>query len=292
LFFLFVATIFLINSGFNLNWIERASELFSVNTPITQGRKFAFVSNSVRDLTQEEMQYLATNYDLLVLGNQTKPMDMEARTIKEMNPNIKMLVYFLTTIRHKAAIYGTEDFNPDWYLKDIYGQMIYKGSGQNIAYIDITNADYQYWARRNVNNFTRLAPYDGFLFDNVNPITISRVGAEKITEYNLALTQYLRNMTATQNKKSKLIIFNGIHRLPSKTDRSVANLDITNGALNEMFCYGQNSAGVIEIVPKEMQLEDINLQLEIANRQKYVLQKVNMPQSMWEDMANIVMEYF
>lgn len=77
------------------------------------------------------------------------------------------------------------------------------------------------------------------------------------------------------------MIFNGIHRADVKVDRSKGLLDVTNGALNERFCYGQDSTKGWEygLLPKELQLEDINLQLSIGKNKQYVLQKVN-----WEGM--------
>lgn len=247
--------------------------------PTMHGQLFAWANNPRRELNEEEAQFLAHNYDLVVIGFQGDPQATSARRIKEINPNIKLLVYFPTSIRQIGAHYGQAEFKEEWYLHDFSGNRINKTS--TIQLIDLTNPDYREWARTTVIGFLNLAPYDGVVFDNANPISAEMgnlrnlITEEKLNAWNEARTQYLTSMTNILNNRNKLLIYNGIHRARSKTNRTLSTLDFTNGALNENFCYGQNNAGNLEFVSKELQLEDVNLQKNIGQSGKVVLQKVN-----------------
>ena len=247
------------------------------------GHRFAFLNHFQREFTEEESQYIATHYDLAVIGLQTGPMITSGKRIKEINPNIKLFVYFPTSIRHKGARYGQDVFKESWYLHDFSGNRILKGQTVSLEWVDLTQADYIDWARQTILGFLPQVPYDGAVYDNAGPIGVVNdswldvLTQEKLNAWNTSQLQYLRNMTTNLNSRNKILIYNGIHRAPSKINRTLSYLDITNGTLNENFCYGQDPSINYDyrVVAKEYQLEDIDLQLSIGNQQKFVLQKIN-----------------
>jgi len=257
------------------------NQISTTSAPPLPGHRFVFVNNPRREFTEEESQYIATHYDLAVVGFQSDPMIASAKRIKEINPDIKLFVYFPTSIRQDGARYGQDIFKEEWYLHDSAGNRIKKGQSKSLEYVDLTQDDYIDWARRTVLDFLAQPPFDGAVFDNANPIGVVNnnwldlISQQKLDDWNESQLRYLRNMTTNFNNRNKILIFNGIHRAKGKVDRTLSHLDITNGALNENFCYGQDNEGDLGVVPKELQLEDIDLQLSIGNRQKYVLQKIN-----------------
>lgn len=252
----------------------------SAADPIT-GYRFAFINNPRRELTEEESQYIAHHYDLAVIGYQSDPMIASAQRIKAINPSITLLLYFPTSVRQDGAHYGQNEFKEAWYLHDKAGNRIYKT--QTLAFIDLTNEEYREWARTTLISFLNRASFDGALFDNANPLGVEgnttmwedRIGSAKLDAWNKARVQYITQINNILNNRGKILIFNGIHRALSKINRSTGTLGFTDGALNEGFCYGQNNSGTLELVSKELQLEDIDLQQSIGMQQKYVLQKVN-----------------
>lgn len=255
-------------------------------TPLP-GYRFAFLNHQQREFTEEESQYIATHYDLAVVGFQSDPMIASARRIKEINPNIKLFVYFPTSIRQDGARYGQNEFQEAWYLHDLQGNRVYKT--QTLAFIDLSHPEYGQWARTTVTDFLNQAPFDGVVFDNANPLGVegntvswvTRIGQTKLDAWNSAREQYLTQMHTMLTNRGKVTIYNGFHRAPSKINRTLGTLDITDGALNERFCYGIDSDGQQRVVSKEYQLEDIDLERSIGNRQKIVLQKIN-----WEGNLN------
>ncbi len=253
---------------------------------ILKGQHFVWAQHSQRELTEKEIQFVANNYDLVVVGNQNKPMDKEVNRIKEINPNIKILVYFPTSVRQKTAKYGANEFKEEWYLHNFTGGRIPKT--RSLDFVDLTNEEYIEWARLTTIEFLRLAPYDGFVFDNANPIGVvtgsqtnwlKLITKEKLNDWNKARENYLARMTRIMDNRNKVLIYNGIHRLPSKVNRTLDTAKFTHGALNEAFCYGKvGTEKTLRFYPKELLLEDIDLQFKLGNENKYVLQKVN-----WEE---------
>ena len=256
------------------------------------GKTFAFINNPRQDLTDVQAEYLANNYDVVVIGYQSDPMIASAKKIKSYNPNVKLLLYFPTTVRQIGAKYGVDQFKESWYLHDLSsGQRIVKGAAESLERVDLTQTDYTDWARKTLSGFLQQVEFEGVVFDNANPIGlttdrgswIQSIGEAKLDAWNDSLIKYLRGMTSMLNQNGQILIYNGIHRTDVKVNRSTDLLNSTNGALNERFCYGQDSAKgwAYGILPKDQQVEDINLQISIARNGQYVLQKVN-----WENIGN------
>lgn len=253
------------------------AEIMELGTNLGGGHRFAFVSHSRRELNDNELLFLSKNYDLIVLGNQTKPMDTEARKIKALNPNIKIFMYFPTAIRHKTAIYGKDTFDESWYLRDKSLNKIYIGVANNMAYIDLRNPKYVDWARTNINQLLGLADYDGVVFDNASPEIAAPDMVETTKTWGPALQKYIQENTKMLASSNKLLIFNGISRYYHGKTRNLDQMTMTSGALNEFFCYGRDDSGNASIFPSDLQLEDIELQRSLAQQGKYVFQKVNIP---------------
>lgn len=258
----------------------------SASQPPFPGRRFAFINHPGRPLNDGELDYLAHHFDLVVIGYQSDPMIESALKLRALNPSLRLLVYFPTSVRQKGAHYGEDEFLEEWYLHDFGGARIDKGEATSLQYVDLTRSDYVVWARRTLVGFLAKGAFDGAVYDNANPIGVtpaSRVSwlqdlpPEKIDAWNRSLKGYLRNMTANLDSRGRTLVYNGIHRAPSKVDRTLSQLDYTHGALNERFCYGPDPQDGYrnQLVRRGLQLEDIDLQLSVGRRGKVVLQKVN-----------------
>lgn len=275
---LIIGTIVLLNPDIKFDIREKAAELLNPSS----GSKFVFINHPQRDLTEEEMQYIATNYDIAVVGNQNKSMTTEANRLKQLNPSLKVYLYFPTSVRQDVATnYGNDVFKEEWYLHKQNGERIAKTP--SLDFVDLTNLEYRSWAESTILKFLSEAPYDGVLADNANPLGaegpwnwLNFIGQDKINSWNSSRINYLTRLQRIMESKGKTIIYNGISRSIVKTNRTLDTLDFTSGALNEGFCYGKDSSGNNSVVSKELQVEDIELQKSIGLRKKILLQKVNI----------------
>lgn len=286
--YLFLVTIIIIgvaliiNPSLKFDIRERAS---SILNPPTSSR-FAFINHPKREMSEEELQYVAKNYDIVVVGNQNKPMTTEANRLKQINSSIKVYLYFPTSIRQDIETnYGNDVFKEEWYLHKPNGERIAKTP--SLDFIDLTNSEYRAWAESTILGFLNDAPYDGVLSDNANPLGaegpwnwLNFIGQEKINSWNEARTNYLTRLQRILEARGKKLVYNGISRSLVKTNRTLGTLEFTHGALNEGFCYGQNSSGYNVVLSKDLMLEDIDLQRSIGLQKKLVFQKVNIEPSL------------
>lgn len=215
-----VLTVILLGYLFYSNIFSRKATIAEIGNPSIsrnssidpEGKTFAFINNPRHDLTEEQSKYLAENYDLVVIGYQSDPMISSANKIKSYNQNVKILLYFPTTIRQVTAKYGIDTFKESWYLHDLNnGQRIIKGGAESLERIDLTQTEYRNWAKQTVLNFLSEAPFDGAVFDNANPIGLTHdrsewietIGEEKLNKWNKSLISYLTDMTSMLNQTGK-----------------------------------------------------------------------------------------
>lgn len=82
------------------------------------GHKFIWVKNNRAGFTEAEMQILARDYDLIVIGNQhaggNKTIEyQDVKRLKEINPNVPIFLYFPTKKRATSSDWGHETFKDE-----------------------------------------------------------------------------------------------------------------------------------------------------------------------------------
>ena len=246
--------------------------------------KFIWVGRPNDQFTDEQFEALAKNYDLVVLAKFHAEWDHEkhdaaARKLKELNPNIKVLIYFPMSYRFRKDTYGQTTFKDEWVLYDQKTDEPIKHRNGQDNYIDLSNPEYRSWVIQIITTWMNSAPYDGVAFDNTNPIGLGsrqktweeQVGRDKIEAWNKGLTELL-----TETKEllgDKLVLYNGFARKDWRVNRNLDLLAIADGALNEDFCYVRPQGGYL--LSKTEILEDIALQITYGAQQKIILQKTN-----------------
>jgi len=243
-------------------------------TPTSNNGRFVFLFNPARELSDTEVEYVANHYDIAVIGYQSDPQINSARRIKALNPNIQIYFYFPASLRQKTARYGTDVFREDWYLHDSLGNRISRGT--TLDFVDLTQPSYTTWAKNQILEFSSQADFRGVLMDNAINLTINGIGT-KNTAWNSALTNFLTSLTSRLNQNDQLVIYNGLG--PALSSRNDQHLSLTNGALNEYFCYDKSTSS---LGSRNYLLEDIRYQQTAGNNKKIILQKVN-----WDNLTSL-----
>lgn len=248
--------------------------------------KFVWVGANTSDqFSDEHINYIAKNYDILVFsrmhGNGDKEKHHEAtRRIKQINPNITILAYIPTSIRHDTDTFGESSFKDEWYLRRSNGDRIAQSEGY---YVDLSNSDYRNWVLDIISDWFAVAPYDGVAFDNGNKIEggarkdelVDAIGETRLSEFNDGFTLLYKK--AKKRFAEKIVLFNGIADHDFIRNRSLDTLDLLGYALNEKFCYTRSGRQ-----DKSVNLEDIKIMQDYAAKGKTVLQKTNHPLE-WDD---------
>ena len=250
------------------------------------GNRFVWIRKHVPEgFSEEEMRYVAQNYDVLVIGYTHAMFDRnvqhaQVRHVKELNPKVTNFLYWRAAERNLEDGWG--DFPERWYLHTLAGSRVRRPPASFA--LDLTNADYRAWLEETILSEIEKAPYDGVFWDEANqldvPWTVDPIGQPKADAWNKAYTDFLQRMANILEKRGYLSMHNGIRWSNDgkwKFDgESLNRLSNSNGVLNETFCYGADASWKAVSIPKEVQIQAINEQVKIGNSGKYVFQKVNL----------------
>lgn len=237
------------------------------------------------DLTEAQVRHLAEEFPLLTLckhqpSNPEKAIEDEllrtGRRVKAVNPNIKLLYYWNTTL----AIDGTkarQEYadHPDWGLQDDKNQRLKFGK---FDMMDTSNPLMREWWANAAAQAVQDGTYDGVFADAVckygmgQMLSAHALSSEKKT----ALADGLSEMLCAAQEKmgpGKLLVYNGLRGdLSSWAHGGARYLDCASGALVEHFAgfSGRDSKGRVR---KEHLANDIELIGQAARRGKLVLVK-------------------
>lgn len=242
---------------------------------------FIWVSSPGRRFTGGERNFLAGEYNLVVIGNAHGNWDFpsynaEAVSLKSLNPGLEVYPYYNTTYRFDKTNYGDDTFKNEWLLKDIHtNQPIPKetsGDGKNF-YLDLTNIQYRQWAVNMIKDWVSSAPYAGIALDQFDPIggadLEAKIGNAKIDDWNGGLQAFLDELRSEIG--SKKIIYNGVKDYASG-DRNLRYFNSADLALDENFCYNRKSGSLSS---KAKLLEDIKMMIDNGRNNKGFLLKTN-----------------
>lgn len=244
------------------------------------GHKFIWIKNNRAGFTEEQMQKIANNYDLVVIGNgharSNKDIEhADVKRLKQINPDLPVFLYFPTKLRLASAQYGNDTFQDSWYLRTLSGEY-YIDEDETLRTIDITILAYRQWAIYWIKQFLSSAPYDGLAMDNANiignnPTKVAKLGQQKIDAINNAIVDYLIQLAGIMNRRDKPIIHNsiGFNQLLSRF-----NIQYTNGGLDELFCSRKDG-----LRPIEEQIANIEFQYDAGRDHKILLLRapLNVP---------------
>jgi len=248
--------------------------------------QFGFLSlKRTQHLTGDQARNLAQRFPILALckHNPADPntsteqeLIRTARKIKSVNPNIKLLYYWNTTLAQPGSLaYRSFASHPEWVLHNNAGQPL---QVRQFALMDTSKKPMRQWwveaAFRAIDN----SALDGIFADAICKYGMGQL----LSRYDLtadkkqALTVGLFDMLkATQEKigSGKLMIYNGLRGdLKSWADGGAKYLDCTSGAMVEHFAghSGRDKAGKLV---KENLANDIELIGQATHRGKIVLVK-------------------
>jgi hypothetical protein len=250
-------------------------------SPQSHRRFITIGSTSGGQFTAEEFRLLATTFDYVLLEKHHGSFDIElhheaARTLKKLNPKMRVLPYFSMKYWFENNDWGGRPFNPAWYLRDNEGDIVYWSRPQGrspVPYLDLANPAYRAWALETLRSWLKAAPYAGIFFDSTEPIGLygegeramweRLLGQDRVAQYNAGM----RTLIATAQRivgSDGEIIFNGIAPIPlAGPNRNLDLLAITDGALDERFCLDvQGSVHALQ--------EDLDLMERYENRRLFL----------------------
>ena len=227
-------------------------------------------------LTQEEAEFVASHSNFICLekGHATRThgtteagIEAEARQLKKLNPNMKVIFYWNTFLDYSMfAAHKQYAKHPQWWLRTTTGGLDRKNG--HVKRYDLSNAEVRNWWTDVAAKAVRDQGCDGVFMDAfpqiTNPANRKLWGDEKFD----AIQQGLRDIIQETRHKigdDKLIVYNGIRSTPSRS----AGFDFpkyADAAMIEHFGYFQSSS-------KEMLLQDILEMQRAAKSGKIVVLK-------------------
>lgn len=265
-------------------------------------QSFIWVGNGDRGFTDEELHYIAAHYSLVVFSKfhgkwNIETQNHDARRLKELNPQIKVFVYYSMSYRFKQDRFGTDTFQEKWVLHD-------SNSGAMVPFVkrpkrdssrreptqvgwvmDLGQKEYRDWALGILAGWLAAAPYDGVAFDSVVPINMDprhmrrqledvSLSREAVDAWNEGIKQML-TAAAHLGGRHREVIFNGIADKSTFVNRNLDLLNYADTALNEEFCMATPHGERRQVLPRHALEEEIKLMMHTAGMGKQILEKTN-----------------
>lgn len=236
-------------------------------------------------MTPEEARFVAERSNFICLekghatgqfGSTEKGIEMEARQLKALNPNIKVIFYWNTFLDY--AMYDAHDEyqkHPDWWLRTVDGDLDLKNG--NLKRYDLSNANFRAWWTDVAQDAIVDGSTDGVFMDAFPQVAskanIPLWGQEKYDAIQHGLKAIIEE-TREKLGEDKLIVYNGIRSLPTNSI-GYEFPEHTDAAMVEHF--GQfNSAS------KEAMLRDIQ-EMEKAGKNGKIVAFKGWPGFTWID---------
>lgn len=266
---------------------------------------YVWVGEPGRQFNDAEFAGIA-EYDLLVIEKFHAQWDYTvhfeaAVEAKNRNPDILVLPYRSATYRFFNDRFGLDTFNETWYLYDLDGEPVpfvpaqNRDTGEpNAYYVDLSNPDYRAWVIEGVLDWNMRAPYDGIAFDNAvffayddwnRQFWNNRIGSEKVDAWNEGLLLLLEEAKGALGE-DKIVLYNGISRRERTVERNLAQAEIADATLNEVFCvgHGLRRGEIPNVWSVDELIEDIDLMLTFTDTM--LLQKTNYDRNVKGDERN------
>ena len=199
-------------------------------------------------LTEEELKFVAETSPLVCLekghgsrvtGSTEKGIAYDARRLKEINPQVKVLYYWNAVLNYQlydACAVVAE--NPDWVLRGKDGEPIYKSG--TLEQYNLLNANFRQWWVKEAGRAMTEWDCDGVFMDalpQVKTRVLRQLGGGAETE-QLLVDAVEEMMTGAQQAMGKegILLYNGLRNL----DRGGSTLGeeylpLADGAMTEHF---------------------------------------------------------
>ena len=227
-------------------------------------------------MTKEEAEFVAARSNFICLekghasqafGDTEAGIEAEARQLKKLNPNMKVIFYwnsFLDYGTYKA--HEEYDKHPDWWLRTLGGELDLK-QGRLRRY-DLSNAKVRDWWTEIAAASVIDGSCDGVFMDAFPQVTSQANRRQWGDEKFEAMQQGLKDLVRETRLKigdDKLIVYNGIRSTP----RWSAGFDYqehADAAMIEHF-------GDFQSASKEMMLQDVREMERAGKAGKIVVMK-------------------
>ena len=199
-------------------------------------------------LTEEELRFVAGTSNFVCLekghggdrfGSTEKGIVHDARRLKAVNPNIKVLFYWNAFLNYPLYDACTEfQKHPEWLFRDKQGQPIYKT--RRLEQYNLLNADFRRWWASVAGKAVKEHGCDGIFMDAVDQakraVWIKRGWGE---ENKPLLTKAVMDMMKLCNQAmgdDAILLYNGIRSLDREgTTAGQEYLPYADGAIVEHF---------------------------------------------------------
>jgi hypothetical protein len=242
--------------------------------------------------TEREIAFLAEHFALVVFEKMHAQQDprfknqlekavfQNAKRIKALNPNVKILAYLNAFLDNCPYSWQEElQAHPEWLLRNEQGEPIYKVRGSSkIPQFDITHPKWQQWWLNAVQKTTGHPDIDGLFIDAL--IQVVRHPQKKRNTWGWSKYLAMRAECDTVLSKTrsimnprKIIINNGLFAtVPGLDDGGIGWLEYASGAMAEHFgAFGSRKRdGKLD---PELMAREIELIQNAAARGKIVLVK-------------------
>jgi hypothetical protein len=299
-----IGTITLIGSDETLKW-ERSAEALTIQLPKTLpdqlviGFRITSASTHQRSarypkfnwdkvpvafhfgksdslMTEAETRFVASRSNFICLekghgarqfGDTETGIEKEARQLKKLNPDMKVIFYWNTFLDY-AMYEAHEEYgkHPEWWLRTKDGDLDLKDN--RLKRYDLSNPALRRWWTTVASDAVNNGSADGVFMDAFPQITHKRNIALWGQEKYDAIQQGLRDIIKETRQKigeDKLIVYNGIRSTPSwKAGYDFP--DYTDAAMIEHF-------GEFQSTSKECMLRDIQEMEKACKNGKIVVFK-------------------
>lgn len=241
--------------------------------------------NSNRLMNAEEVSFVAShsNFVCLEKGHAEKTLlntelgiEAEARQLKAINPEIKVIFYWNAFLDYRTySAHEEYEEHKEWWLRKIDGTLDLKRN--NIKRYDLSNPDFRFWWTEKAKKAVVSGSCDGVFMDAfpqvLSPKNKTLWGLEKFDSIKDGLHKIVRE-AREKIGDDKLIVYNGIRTTPSL---SLGNdfKDFTDAVMIEHF--GHFNSGT-----KECMLTDI-LEMQQAGKSGKIVVFKGWPGFAWNN---------
>ena len=236
-------------------------------------------------MTAEEAKFVASHASFICLekghatgqfGNTELGIETEAKQLKKLNPNMKVIFYWNTFLDYPMFQAHSEyQRHPQWWLKTVDGELDKKN--RNLKRYDLSHPEVRAWWTDVAQKAVVEGSCDGVFMDAFPQIVASSNkalwGNEKYDAIQKGLLYIIRE-TRAKIGDNKLIFYNGVRTTPTS---QIGNdfMQDTDAVMIEHFGYFQSGS-------KECMLTDIKEMAKAGKHGKIVVFKA-WPGFAWID---------
>ena len=223
-------------------------ELEEIPAQIDRTSAFTWIGTFGRRFSANELATIAQNHSLVVIAKFHSSFDifqhhLEAAALKQLNPELKVYLYFNSKYWFEASQWATEP-QRNWLLQDETGNLISFDTDRSPAFFfDLRVPECRHWIIETIESWMATGLYDGIAFDSAGPVGdygddvfwLNALGDQnEVDRWNRGLKSLLNVARARRSIPS--VLFNGIggNRFRGPI-RDLFQLEYTHGALHERF---------------------------------------------------------